>query len=100
MNMSDVTIKTNHHWHAFASRLDVPADVLASQFNWTNEGYEKHSDYWEGFLCYRGHWYHIDDFMRGEFDGWQGCHAGCFSSGVLINISDDGERYQIATYAC
>lgn len=97
------TIKTNNHWREFAYRDDVPDDVLASQFDWTNKAHEEHGDYSDGFLQYKGHWYHLDDFMRFSSPGhpfteWHGYSSDTFFSGVLIRLSDDGERYQIATY--
>jgi hypothetical protein len=34
----------------------------------------EHGDYEDGFLCYRGHWYHLADFTRGGApEGWHGC---------------------------
>ncbi len=100
--MSDVTIRTNNHWRQFKYRDEVPAAVLADQFDWTNDAHAEHGDYSDGFIQYRGFWYHLGDFMahrHGEFGGkWHGSHGDSFFSGVLIELSDDGEEYRIATY--
>ena len=97
----NLKIRTNHHWREFAYRWDVPADVLADQFDWTNEAYETHGDYLGGFFCYHGHWYHLGDFMRTNCElldlGWHGYAGDSFFSGVAIRLSDDGERFQVAT---
>ena len=101
--MNDVKIRTNHNWRKFKYRDEVPAKVLASQFDWTDKAHAEHDDYSDGFICYRGTWYHMADFMRvdggpDEMATWHGYHGDSYFSGVLIRISDDGEEYQIATY--
>lgn len=99
----DIMIRTNNRWRQFVYRCDVPAKVLAGQFDWTNEAHEEHGDYSDGFLCYRGTWYHLGDFMRGGLtpdDKWTGHHGDSYFSGVLIRLSEDGEEYKIATYTC
>lgn len=89
---------TNHHWHEFKLRDEVPPKVLADEFDWTNDDHEAHGDYSDGFLCYRGAWYHLGDFMRGgAIAPWQGYASNGFSYAVAIRLSDDGELYQIAT---
>ncbi len=96
-----LVIKTNNHWRDFYYRCDVPADVLADQFSWTLEDHDKHGDYSDGFLCYRGIWYHTADFVLGgivQGDKWDGAHGDSYFSGVLICVSEDGDQYQIATY--
>jgi hypothetical protein len=97
--MGDLTIKTDHKWKNFSYRYDVPKKVLREQFSHLNE--EDNSD---GFLCYRGHWYHLSDFMRANghpdsaFNKYDGYASDSYFSGVLIKISKDCEQYQIATY--
>jgi hypothetical protein len=96
-------IKSNRHWRNFVCRWDVPATVLADQFGWTNEDNREHGDYEDGFLCYKGRWYHLGDFVRvvdagGVLSGWDGHHAYSYFSGVVIRVSDDGKQYQIGTY--
>lgn len=99
--MSCLTIKTNRNWREFTYREDVPAHVMADQFDWTDEAHKEHGDYSDGFFCYRGFWYHLGDFMRCEqTPGWDGSHGDSYFSGVLIKISDDGEQYQVGTYSC
>lgn len=96
-------VKTNRQWRQFVYRSDVPSEVLASQFDWQRPESIEQGDYQDGFLCYRGHWYHLADFLRLTDDslsveGWQGYSADGFYSGVVIRVSSDGERYQIGTY--
>jgi hypothetical protein len=101
--MSEIKIRTNRNWRKFKHRYEVPAKVLASQFDWTNEAHAEHGDYSDGFFEYRGCWYHLADFVRAGHDGfpgWDGYAGDSYFSGVLIKLSPDGEEYQIATYVC
>ena len=94
--MSDVTIKTNRRWRDLVYRHDVPAKVLADQFD-----YQDAEDIIDGFLCYRGRWYHLDQFTRssgGPLAEWDGVHNDSYFSGIAIKVSQDGERYQVATF--
>jgi len=97
--MSDtIKIRTNHAWRPFVYRGDVPAKVLQSQFDHLSE-----DDSLDGFFCYRGYWYHLSDFMRNTAENsplkdWHGVAGDSYFSGVLIRVSGDGERYQVATY--
>jgi len=98
--MSDLTIRTNHHWRPFRYRYEVPEVVLADQFDHLDE-----DEGYDGFLCYRGWWYHLSDFMvwtsvgvPEEMTRWDGYASDSFFSGVLIKVSEDGEEYQVATY--
>ena len=94
--MSDLTIKTNRRWRDFVYRHDVPAKVLADQFD-----YQDAEDVVDGFFCYRGYWYHLDQFMRssgGPLAEWDGVLNDSYFSGVAIKVSRDGERYQVATF--
>jgi hypothetical protein len=91
-----LTIKTNHQFRDFTYRYDVPASVLADQFDHLSE-----DDVSDSFVQYRGHWYHTSDFIRthDSFPGkWDGYTSDSFFSGVLIRLSRDGERCQLATY--
>ena len=92
-----VTIKTDHKWRDLVYRCDVPAKVLADQFD-----YQDASEVTDGFFCYRGYWYHIDGFMRIEnnpdLTGWHGYASDSYFSGVLIQLSNDGEQIKVGTY--
>ncbi len=94
-----MNIRTNNHWRDFVYRWDVPAEILESQFDYQDE-----NDTYDGFIHYKGHWYHLDQFLcispgaPDEFGQWQGYSADSYFSGVLVRISDNGEQYQIATY--
>lgn len=93
-----IKVRTNNVWRDFKYRDEVPAAILASEFDWTNEDHAKHGDYSDGFILYRGTWYHVSQFTRGGIEGWDGSHADSFSSGVVIKLARDGEQYQIGTY--
>lgn len=92
-----MTIRTNHHWRPFASRSEVPADILESQFDYQPE------DISDTYFRYLNTWYHLDQFMRcadpaNPLQDWHGYCAEGFTDGVLVRISDDGESYQVARY--
>lgn len=86
-------IITNHHWRPFRYRDEVPPEILAEQFD-----YQDAEEVFDGFFCYRGFWYHLDQVMRGGAEGWHGYVADSFFSGIVLRLSDDGEEYQIGTY--
>lgn len=89
----ETTISTDHKWKQFRYRYEVPARVLADQFDHLAE--EESSD---TFILYRKHWYHLSDFMQGGPEEWDGVAADSYFSGILIRVSEDGEQYQVATY--
>lgn len=90
-------IKTNNRWRPFSYRYEVPARILRDQFDYQNA--EEATD---GFIHYRGRWYHADEFMKVETDGplsaWHGYAPNSFFSGIVIRVSSDCEMYQIGTY--
>ena len=93
-----VTIKTDNRWRDLVYRHDVPAKVLADEFD-----YQDGEEILDGFFRYRGRWYHVDGFMtvRGaltELQGWDGYASDSYFSGVLIRLSSDGEQVMCATY--
>jgi len=51
---------------------------------------------------YRGNVYSLDEFMaipNGAFPTkWHGYHSDSFFSGILIEVSEDGEQYRVGTY--
>ena len=97
-----LTVKTNNQWRDLVYRQDVPAGILASDFD-----YQDAEETLDGFFCYRGHWYHVDQFTRVDYhngqnpfaDGHWDSYAGdSFFSGVVIKLSKDGERVKVGTY--
>ena len=87
--MSATRIITNHHWRQFKYRYEVPPSVLEDQFDLCDDD--------DGFIHYRGRWYHLSEFMvTDQFSEWDGFHSDSFFSGILIKLSDDGEEYQVA----
>lgn len=87
-----MTITTNRQWRNFLYRHEVPAAILASEFGYLTD------DDNDGYFRYKGCWYHTSMFLRAQEPGWCGVHGDSYSSGVLINLSADGQQYQIATY--
>jgi hypothetical protein len=91
------TVRTNNHSRHFVYRHDVPAEVLADQFDYLDD------DQNDGFFKYLGTWYHTSQFtlLRNApeaFEGWDGIHNESFFSGVVIDLSDDGEEYRVGRY--
>lgn len=93
-----LTIRTNRHWRNILDRSDVPAAVLASEFDWLDE--DDQENYQTGFLCYKGTWYHLSQFLSGDHGEWQGSHGESYFSAILIRLSRDGEQYMIARCYC
>lgn len=88
-----LTIKTDGKWRQFKYRYEVPKRVLASQFD-----YQDPDETTDGFFKYKNTWYHLDQFMRTNVPGWDGAAADSFFSGVLIQLSPDGEEYRVGTF--
>ncbi len=93
--MGEIKITTDGKWKQFKDSYDVPKAVLADQFDWMDNP-DEHS-----FFKYRNTWYATSDFMHApgqEFAGWDGYHGDSYFSGVLIQLSPDGEEYRVGTY--
>ncbi len=92
-----LTIKTNYQWKNFLYGNEVPKKVLA-EYDWLDD-----DEKMNGWIQRRGEYYHISDFMGTtppkRFGGkWNGYLSDSFFSGVLIEVSDDGEQYRIGYY--
>ena len=91
-----MTITTNRHWRPFLYRYDVPDRVLQEDFDYLAE-----EDALDGFLRYRGSWYHLSEFLRlpptGRLrsTGWTGVYALHAFASVVLQIGDDPSYYQI-----
>lgn len=86
-------IITDHKWHQFKYRNQVPARVLRREFDWLDDS----DDY---FFKYRGRWYHLDEFEVAPsplavlgYDGW---HADSYFSGVAIKVNENEGAYMAA----
>ena len=92
--MANYEIITDHKWKQFKYGAELPNKVFNDDFDWMNDD-DKH----DGFISYRGRWYHLSEFMRADrlYDKYDGVLSDTMFSGVLIKISDDCENYQIAT---
>lgn len=95
-------IITNNQWRNFLYGYEIPETVLHSDFDYLSE-----DDATDGFIKYRGNYYHLSEFtmlpktkpIPGECHcDWHGYSSDSAFSGVLVRISDDGEQYQIATF--
>ena len=88
-------IKTNYHDRRFKYADEVPASVLG----WYDHLSE--CDAADGWICHRGHWSHVLDYMRCDaVPGWHGIKHDSWSCGTLIRLSEDGETYRIAWFSC
>ncbi len=90
-------IITDYKWKNFKDRSEIPELILEEEFNWLTE----HEC--NGFICYKKEWYHLSEFLstcknKGFPDNWQGYSSDSFFSGIVIEISNDGEMYRIGTY--
>ena len=98
----ELTITTDHKWKNFKFRYEVPEKILTSDFNWMKEPYEDWG-YEDGFILYKGNWYHLSEFMNIDNNSpfpkpWHGYSSDGFFSGILIEMSEDGEQYRIGWY--
>jgi len=84
-------ITTNGHWRQFRTRDEVPAKVLADQFDYQGP------DVYDGFFKYKGFWYHLDQFMRCSMDPWNASLADSAFTGVVIQV-DDAEQYRVGSW--
>jgi hypothetical protein len=112
--MTELHVKSNRHWRQFRCRAEVPLKILMTQFDWMIPqaiegdleaikawrcGADESSDYWDGFILYKGFWYHTSNFMRTTLEGWDGSHHDSMSTGVLVKVHHDCERYMIGTFS-
>jgi hypothetical protein len=94
----ELEIITDHKWKQFKYGYEVPAKVMADQFSHMDKETQD-----AGFLQYRGYWYHLSDFMRINKNApfgrkWNGYLSDTFFSGILIEVSEDGETYRVGRY--
>ncbi len=90
-------IITDHKWKNFKYKDEVP-QKLVKEYDWLSE-----DERFDGWIWYRKRLYHIDDFMKFTDQSpfskpWHGYLSDSFFSGILIEISEDGEMYRIGTY--
>lgn len=100
--MGKLEIITDHKWKMFKYRDEVPQKQV-NDYDWLSE--EEKTD---GWIWYRKRVYHISEFMdlNNKFHNpnhpfpapWNGYISDSFFSGILIEISEDGEMYRIGTY--
>jgi len=96
----ELEIITDHKWKQFKYGYEVPEKVMEDQFSHLSEDNGDNSD---GFLQYRGYWYHLSDFMNIDKNSpllgtWHGYASDTFFSGILIEVSEDGETYRVGRY--
>ena len=80
-------IITNGQARPIVSRFEVPADILAREFDWTDPEDPG------SFFKYRGVWHELGEFTRApeSLAGWDGFHGDSYFSGVVIRLADDGD---------
>lgn len=97
--MKKIEIKSNKQWRNFLSWYELTKKEQL-EFDWMDELTQDESL----FIRYKNWVYCLQDFMVidrsviHQFEGWQGYHSDSAFSGIVINISKDGEQYQIGTY--
>jgi hypothetical protein len=89
-----VEVRSNRHLRQYKTRDEVPATVLADQF----DHLDPEMDGADHFIHYRGFWYHISDFLKGGIEGWDSSHGESAWSGKVLNVSRDCETYQIGSF--
>ena len=100
----NITVISDNKWRNFLYRNEVPQKILHDRFSYLNE----ENGGFDGYFKYRDWWYHTSDFSRfnsfdkGEGDtiskDWQSYASDSYFSGTLLNISKDGEQYQVGRY--
>ena len=89
-------VTTNNHPRQFVNRCEVPAKVLADQFD-----YQDPETVCDMFFKYRGTWYHVDQFMRlpGDHE-YDGVCSECAWTGVLLKFVEcyGEQEFILASY--
>lgn len=90
-------IITNHHWRPILYSHEIPEKVLENEFDWMRDP-DNYS-----FFKYKDWYYCLEEIMvldeRSPFGGrWHGYHSDTFFSGILVEISDDGEMVKVGRY--
>ena len=86
-----MTITTNNQPREllyFSDFSEKDQETIRHQYDWMKEDLE--ANY--GFFKYKKRIYHLQDFMRGGAEGWDGSKAESWSCGVLIKLSEDCEH--------
>lgn len=86
-------ITTDGKWKDLKHGTDVPKKVLRDWFDYLDDAEDQ-----SGYFRYQGTWYHLSQFMRGAPPGWDGALSESATTGVLIQISPDGEQYRVASF--
>ena len=91
-------IKTDHKWKNFLDWYQL-TDKEKADFDYMS----REEALCASFIRYRGVVYSMGGFMvldaQSPFPGkWHSYQSDSFYSGVLIELSDDGEQYRIGTY--
>lgn len=92
-------VRSDQRWKDFTYGADVPEAIRKNEFDWLDDA--EGSDH---FFQHHGTWYHLSQFMRVETGGdlakagWEGYHSDSFSTGVVVKVSDDGDKYKVGTY--
>lgn len=93
--MAIVDIRTNNVHRPFAYRHEVPLKVLRDQFLHLE-------DEIDGFIKYRGYWYHSSDFMslqhNSDLSNWDGYISDTYFSGIVIRITNGGNSCIMGRY--
>jgi len=88
-------ITTNNHWYDFKYGTDLTTSQLRDIMDCMNWPREYAMSYYGYITCY-GMVFSLDEFMRLEREDipWDGIYNLTFDSGVIVQISPDGEQYK------
>ena len=91
-------IISNHNWRYFIYRYEIPETIINNEFDYLD------NDEMDGFIYYKGRYYHLSEFEIIHNDsllniqmGWNGFKPDSFFSGIVIGLSNDCEQYKIGT---
>ena len=85
---------TNHQWRNLTYGYEL-TDAERKDFDYVKANEFNSHD----FLRYRGRIFDVSEFIHAEMmSDWDGYHADSYFSGVVIKLSEDGERCKVATY--
>lgn len=90
-----IRVTSDYRWKRLRAIEETPWYVQTGPLSWLEAGSE--------VLLYRGQWYAVRTFLplTEGFSGpgkWQMYRPDGFASGVVLEISDDGEEYRVGTY--
>jgi len=95
-------ITTNNQYRELLYANEIPQVVLDNEFDYQDE-----KTY--GYFKYQSRYYHLDMFLAtsdilginsdSKFKDFHGVYSDSYFSGILIRLSDCGEKVKVASYS-